>query len=118
TALGARRARIGRQLFVETILLSLAGGALGVFAARFVVKLLAAAVGDQMPRVSEIRADGPVLLFALGISLVTGALAGALPAWRLTRADPNEALKQGGRSDAGAGSPALRHPPGGAGGRP
>jgi putative ABC transport system permease protein len=109
TALGASRARIVRQLFVETILLSLAGGALGVFAARFVVKLLAAAVGDQMPRVSEIRVDGPVLLFALGISLVTGALAGALPAWRLTRADPNEALKQGGRADADAGSPAIRN---------
>src|SRR5215831_1549139 len=109
TALGASRGRVVRQLFVETIVLSLVGGVLGVLAARFVVKVIVAAVGDQMPRVSEIQVDGPVLLFALVVSLVTGALAGALPAWRLTRDDPNEALKQGGRADADTGSPAIRN---------
>ena len=62
-----------------------------------------------MPRVGEIHVGGAVLAFTFAISLLTGALAGILPAWRLTQANPNEALKQGGRADADAGSPALRH---------
>ena len=57
----------------------------------------------------EIHVGGVVLAFTFVISLLTGALAGILPAWRLTHANPNEALKQGGRADADAGSPALRH---------
>ena len=108
-ALGASRARIVRQLFVETMLVALAGGALGLVLARGTVSVLVAAVADQMPRAAEIRVDAAVLLFGLGVSLVTGALAGLLPAWRLTRADPNDALKQGGRSESDAGSPAIRN---------
>jgi putative ABC transport system permease protein len=108
-ALGASRARIVRQLFVETMLVALGGGALGLILARATVAVLVAAIADQMPRASEIRVDGSVLLFAFAVSLATGALAGLLPAWRLTRADPNDALKQGGRSEADAGSPAARN---------
>src|SRR5262249_45889783 len=55
-----------------------------------------------------IRVDASVLLFTLAVSLVTGALAGAIPAWRLTRANPNDALKEGGRAGSSAGSPILR----------
>jgi hypothetical protein len=70
--------------------------------------LITSFLGSRLPRVTEIRVDGPVLLFTLGVSLLTGALAGAIPAWRLTRANPNDALKQGGRAESDAGSPVLR----------
>ncbi len=108
-ALGATRGRIVRQLFAETLLLALAGGALGLAVAGLSVHLIVTLLADQMPRASEIRVDGPVLAFTLGVSILTGMLAGMIPAWRLTRADPNEALKQGGRADADAGSPAVRN---------
>jgi predicted permease len=50
-----------------------------------------------------------VLAFTFGLAILTGLLAGSLPAWRLSRANPNDALKEGGRSNADAGSPVLRH---------
>ncbi len=108
-ALGASRGRIVRQIFAETTLLALLGGAAGLAVAGFGVKLIVAVLAGEMPRADEIRMGGAVLAFTFGISLVTGALAGILPALRLTHANPNEALKQGGRADADAGSPALRH---------
>ncbi len=108
-ALGASRGRIVRQIFVETVMLAAAGGVLGLVFAGLGSNLIAAFLGDQMPRVSELRLDASVLAFTLGVSLLTGALAGAIPAWRLTRANPNEALQQGGRADTDAGSPALRN---------
>ncbi len=109
SALGASRGRIVRQLFAETTLLAVLGGALGLAIAGFCVKLIVAVLAGEMPRAGEIQLGGVVLAFTFGISLVTGALAGILPAWRLTHANPNEALKQGGRADADAGSPALRN---------
>ena len=108
-ALGASRGRIVRQLFAETTLLALLGGAAGLAIAGLGVRLIVAVLGGEMPRVGEIHVGGAVLAFTFAISLLTGALAGILPAWRLTQANPNEALKQGGRADADAGSPALRH---------
>jgi len=108
-ALGAGRGRIVRQILVETTLIALSGGALGLVVASLGVHAIASVLGGQMPRISHVRVDGPVLAFTFGISLLTGVLAGLLPAWRLTRADPNEALKQGGRSESDAGSPAARN---------
>ncbi|MEP6994970.1 MAG: ABC transporter permease, partial [Acidobacteriota bacterium] len=108
-ALGASRGRIVRQLFAETILLCLAGGALGLLVAGLGVRLIVGFLSDRMPLAAGIRVDGPVLAFTLGVCLLTGALAGLLPGWRMTRANPNDALKQGGRSDSDAGSPAVRN---------
>jgi len=108
-ALGASRARIVRQLFVETILLALAGGALGLVVAGVGVRVIVGFLGSQMPLIAGVSVDGPVLAFTLGVSLATGALAGLLPGWRLTSANPIEALKQGGRADADAGSPVIRN---------
>jgi predicted permease len=108
-ALGASRSRIVRQLFAETTLLAVAGGLLGLLVAGAGVKLIVAFLGSQMPRAAEIRVDGPVLAFTFAVALVTGLLAGTIPAWRLTRADPNDALKQGGRADADSGSPIARN---------
>ena len=108
-ALGASRARIVRQLFVETILLALAGGALGLLLAGAGVRLIVGFLGDQLPHAASVGVDGQVLAFTVGLSLLTGILAGILPGWRLTGANPIESLKQGGRSDADAGNPAVRN---------
>ena len=103
TALGAGRARVFQQLLIESLLLSFGGGALGVLAARAGLASAAALMADQIPRSEEISIDGRVLLFAVLASIVTGVLAGALPALRAGRTDLNGALKEGGRQDGAAG---------------
>jgi putative ABC transport system permease protein len=108
-ALGAGRGRIVRPILAETVVLAFLGGALGLLLAGLGVRLIVAFLGDQMPRVNDIRVDLPVLAFTFVLAIVTGVLAGLLPAWKLSHANPNDALKQGGRSDADAGSPVLRH---------
>lgn len=101
TALGATQWTLIRQILTETVLLALTGGLCGLFFAHFGVRLIVNFLSDQLPRVREIRLDGEVLLFTLGVSVVTGLLAGFLPAWRFAKADINEALKQGlGRTDS------------------
>jgi putative ABC transport system permease protein len=80
TALGARRGRLARQLVTENMIVALAGGALGVALAWATSGMLAAFAGLFTPRVVDASVDGTVLLFALGISLVTGIGFGALPA--------------------------------------
>jgi len=101
TALGASRWRILRQILSESILLSLTGGSLGLVLASSGMRLIVNLAADRLPRASEVGLDGWVLGFTLGISLLTGILAGMVPAWRLTRANVNDALKQGlGRTDA------------------
>jgi putative ABC transport system permease protein len=110
TALGASRRRVLQQMFSETLLLAVAGGALGLFLAGFGVKLIVAFLGDQLPRVNEVGVDPRVLVFTLVLSLVTGVLAGLAPAWRLTSANLNDALKQGlGRADSDAGGGKTRN---------
>ena len=103
TALGADRRRILQQMLAETILLAAGGAAVGLGLAHFGVKLILAFLGDRLPRATEVGLDGHVLAFTLGISAVTGILAGLAPAWRLTSTNPNDALKQGlGRTDSDA----------------
>jgi putative ABC transport system permease protein len=102
TALGAGRVRVFQQLIVEAVTLSLAGGIVGLLLARAMLSLGATLLAGQVPRADEIALDARVLLFALAISVVTGMLAGALPAIRAGRTDLNDALKEGGRSDAGS----------------
>ncbi|MGH9140093.1 MAG: ABC transporter permease [Vicinamibacterales bacterium] len=101
TALGAGRARVFQQLIVEAMMLALAGGVIGVGVARLGLAAAAALLAGQVPRADEIAVDGRVMLFAFGVSLLAGVLAGVLPAIRAGRTDLNEALKEGGRSDAG-----------------
>ncbi|HEY1495089.1 MAG TPA: ABC transporter permease, partial [Candidatus Solibacter sp.] len=99
TALGASRGRLIRQSLVESTLLALAGGALGVTLAYFGVRALLAAAPLDLPRLDEVTLDVPVLLFALGISLGTGLVFGALPALRSARSAPFETLKSGSRTN-------------------
>jgi predicted permease len=81
--------------------LSVAGGVVGLLLARATLSAGATLLAGQVPRADEIAVDARVMLFAFAISVVTGVLAGALPAIRAGRADLNDALKEGGRSDAG-----------------
>ncbi len=101
TALGAGRARVFQQLIVEAVTLSVAGGIVGLLLARATLSAGATLLADQVPRADEIAVDARVMLFAFAISVVTGVLAGVLPAIRAGRTDLNDALKEGGRSDAG-----------------
>ena len=95
TALGASRIVVLRQILAETVLLSVAGGALGLFLARFGISLIVRVLGHRIPGFMQITLDVPVLTFTLLLSVVAGVLAGLIPAVRFTRADVNEALKQG-----------------------
>ena len=109
TAMGARRARLVRQLLGESVLISLIGGALGLVAAHFGIQLLLKLFAAHLPQLGEIKLNGPVLAFTFALSVVTGILAGLLPALSMTRSDVNDALKQGlGRTDASSGSSATR----------
>jgi putative ABC transport system permease protein len=101
TALGASSARVLRQILTESLLLALAGGALGLTYAHAGVRLIMAYLADKLPHSIEVGLDSKVLAFTAAISIATGILAGVLPALRLTRGDVNQSLKQGlGRTDA------------------
>jgi putative ABC transport system permease protein len=102
SALGAARARIVRQLLTESVLLALAGGALGLLIAYWLVEALVA-FGPAIPRLDEIGVDGGAVAFTFGASLLTSLLCGLAPALSASRTDLNEALKEGGR-DAGGSS--------------
>ena len=101
TALGASSVRVLRQVLTESVLLALAGGALGLTWASAGIRLIMAFLADKLPRFVEVGLDAKVLVFTAAISLATGILAGVLPALSLSRGDVSQALKQGlGRSDA------------------
>jgi putative ABC transport system permease protein len=101
TALGATRWRVVRQLLTESLLLSLAGGAVGLLLALWGVDALAGMLPEDVPRVREIALDGRVLAFTLGIAILTGLVFGLAPALAASRLDVNEALKAGGRGTGG-----------------
>jgi predicted permease len=109
TALGATRRQILRQVLVESVLLSLGGAALGLLFAHFSTGLVVTYLGSNLPRLREIRLDNQVLGFTFAIAIVAGLIAGAAPGWKLSKGDPNEALKQGGRTDAGSGGKRTRN---------
>jgi predicted permease len=103
SALGAGRGRVFQQLLAEALLLAAAGGALGLPLAYATLTSASALLAGQVPRAEEISIDARVLLFAVSVSVLTGLLAGALPALRAGRSDVNDALKEGGRSDGAIG---------------
>jgi predicted permease len=106
SALGAGRGRVFQQLLTEALLLAGIGGALGLLLAYGSLTSASTLLATQVPRAEEISIDGRVLLFAVGVSMLTGMLAGTLPALRAGRSDLgglSVALKEGGRSDGAIG---------------
>jgi predicted permease len=99
-ALGASRARIVAQLLVESVMLGVAGGALGIGVAIAGVRFLVTSP-VSVPRLQDVRVNGPVLAFAFVLSLSCAVVFGLLPALRAARLDLQQALRDGGRESAG-----------------
>jgi predicted permease len=107
-ALGARRGRLIRQLLTESLVLSAVGGVIGLALAKLALTGLLILSEGQLPRAAEVALDGPVLAFALGMSLLTGLLFGIVPALRTSRGNAQLALVDGSRSVAGHANQRLR----------
>ncbi|HEV2801729.1 MAG TPA: ABC transporter permease [Pyrinomonadaceae bacterium] len=97
-ALGAGRARLVRQFLTESVLLSVVGGLLGLLVAKWSIGGLLALTTGVLPRAGEVRLDLRVLGFTLLLSLLTGIVFGLAPALQTSRADVQDALKDGGTS--------------------
>jgi len=103
-ALGASRARLVRQLLTESVLLSLAGGMAAMLVLSLTRGSLLALMPADLPRLSEVHFDARIVGLAFLLSIGTGILVGLTPAWHASNTDPNQDLKEGGRS----GSPSAR----------
>ena len=97
-ALGASPRRLMRYLLTESVVLAMAGGALGVLLALWAVPALLAFNAGNLPATARVGVNLPVLGFALLVSLGTGLLFGFAPALQMARTDLHESLKEGGRS--------------------
>jgi len=97
-ALGAGRARLVRQFFLEGLLLSLLGTTAGILLARFGVDLMLKVIPTQIPRLGETQLDLRVLGFTLLLSFVTCLVFGLIPAWHASKPDLQSTLEQGTRT--------------------
>jgi putative ABC transport system permease protein len=105
TALGASRWRLIRQTLIESLLLGLLGGGLGLLSAVWLVTFLSKVTAVDIPRLDNISVDGRVLLATFGFSVLTGLLTGIAPAWRSSEPRLYEWIKDGMR---GSFSPSRR----------
>ena len=92
-ALGASRMRIVRQMLVESLVLAIAGGVLGLVLTSWTISVLSRVAHETVPRMSGLTLDGKILTFNLLVSVLTGILFGVLPALRSSRTDLHETLK-------------------------
>src|SRR5262249_13054773 len=95
SALGAGRSRLVARAVIEQLLLSAAGGALGLAVAWAALVLFVKTAPIDLPRVSEVALDARVLAFAAGVSTLAGVLVALLPAWRTARPDVEQSLRAG-----------------------
>jgi predicted permease len=107
-ALGATRLAIVRELIVENLLIGFVGGVIGTLAAIWALDLLALSLADTLPWWMVLSVDRPVLLFTLGVTVLTSLGFGLAPSWMLSGASVGEVLKQGGRSGSARTTPTMR----------
>ena len=107
-AVGAGRGHIVRAALAESLVLAVAGGALGVVAAYWGVAALVAVGPHDVPRLMQARVDGPALAFVLLLTLASGLVFGLAPAFRMAGQHPLEALKDGGRAGSSGQRDRLR----------
>ncbi|HJQ70760.1 MAG TPA: ABC transporter permease [Blastocatellia bacterium] len=101
TALGAGRGRLVRQLLTESVVLSTVSGAIGLLLTYLGLRALVAIAPDNVPRLNEMSIDARVLVFTIGVSMITGIIFGLVPAFQSSKPDLNETLKEGGRGSTG-----------------
>ncbi len=106
-ALGADRARLTKQLLVESVMLSLVGGAVGLALAYVGMNVLTRFIPADVAHADTIAIDGKVLIFTLLVAVVTGVIFGLAPASQASRFNLNDTLKEGGR-DPGSGARGKR----------
>ena len=108
-ALGARAATLLRQAIVESMVLSVAGGLVGLAFAAAALRLGISLLPETLPRIHEIGLNWPVMVFALGLALLTGLLCGLAPAFAAIHTSVNGTLKESGRTGTtGSGHARLR----------
>ncbi|MEO8025243.1 MAG: ABC transporter permease [Bryobacteraceae bacterium] len=107
-AIGATRFRLARQMLAESLVLSVAGGALGLLLAAWGIQAISALAPADLAHLHELRIDVPTLLFTLGAALLTGVILGIAPTVDAARRNVNEALHSGGRTGTGGASRRLR----------
>ena len=98
TALGASRGRLMAQLLTESIVLALAGGALGMLVATWTQQLLISLAPENLPRLADVTLDWRIASFAFVATIVVGVLFGLMPAVQASRPELNADLKDGGRT--------------------
>ena len=102
SALGASRWRVMRQLFTESTILALTGGAVGVLIAFWGLTAITKLLPGDFPRLNEIQLDVRVLAFTFAASVLTGILFGLAPALQISRAEVQESIRESGRGVAGS----------------
>jgi putative ABC transport system permease protein len=109
SAVGAARSTIFAQMLTESVVLALAGGALGVGVGYGMLRgLMVAMPENTLPSEANLTLNIPILLFTLLATTLAGLAAGSVPAWYASRVDPGDALKEGGRTGTSAGKHRLR----------
>ena len=107
-ALGASRWRVTQQSLMESVLLAMLGGALGILAARWTISLLVLLIPKEL-HVSSVDLNWRIVAFTACVSLLTGVLFGIVPAFHATRTNLSAALREGGRGETGARGHRLRN---------